>query len=179
MAQRGVKCAVTAILASSGDRLAQLLRPPRQVSALSSRNEGQQSATYVSGAFRYDAATRTLTLAKLEEPLAIRWSRPLPDGAMPTTVTVSRDMAGRYFASLLVEEEIAPLPETSEQVGIDLGLHDVVVMDSGEKVGNPRFFLLEEAWLATAQRRLAKKQRGSRNCEKAAAENRPHPASHR
>ena len=137
------------------------------------KKRGKQSATYVSSAFRYDIATQTqtptLTLARMEEPLAIRWSRPLPDdaGTQPTTVTVSRDTAGRYFVSLLVEEEIAPLPATTGQVGIDLGLHDVVVMDTGEKVGNPHFFQQEAATLATAQRRLAKKRRGSKNREKA------------
>jgi putative transposase len=128
---------------------------------------GKQSATYASSAFRYNAATGALTLAKMDEPLAIRWSRPLPDGAAPTTVTVSRDAAGRYFVSLLVEEAIAPLHAVVSQVGIDLGLHDMVVLDNGEKVGNPHFFQQEEARLATAQRRLAKKQRGSHNREKA------------
>jgi len=103
----------------------------------------------------------------MDEPLAIRWSRPLPDGAAPTTVTVSRDAAGRYFVSLLVEEEIAPSPAVAPAVGIDLGLHDVVVLDNGEKVDKPHFFQQEEAKLATAQRRLAKKQRGSRNRDKA------------
>jgi putative transposase len=43
----------------------------------------------------------------------------------------------------------------------------MVVLDNGEKVGNPHFFQQEEARLATAQRRLAKKQRGSHNREKA------------
>jgi putative transposase len=135
------------------------------------RKHGRQAATYASTAFRYDAAARTLTptltLAKMEEPLAIRWSRPLPEGTMPTTVTVSQDPAGRYFVSLLVMEEIAPLPATAGQVGIDLGLHDVVVFDNGEKVGNPRFLAQDEPKLAQAQRRLSKKQRGSQNRNKA------------
>lgn len=131
------------------------------------KKRGRQAATYVSNAFRYDTATRTLTLAKMDAPLAIHWSRTLPDGVVPTTVTVSRDSAGRYFVSLLVEEEIAPLPEVATQVGIDLGLHDVVVYNTGEKVGNPRFFVQDEPKLAKAQRRLAKKQRGSKNREKA------------
>ena len=52
--------------------------------------------------------TRTLTLAKMDDPaahplVALR----LPDGVTPTTVTVSRDTAGRYFVSILIEEEIA------------------------------------------------------------------------
>lgn len=139
------------------------------------QKRGKQSATYASTAFRYDATTRRLTLAKMDAPLDIHWSRPLPQGVgtQPTTVTVSRDTAGRYFVSLLVEEEIALLPavEGAEdgkgQVGLDLGLHDVVVLNTGEKGGNPHFFRQEEKRLAKAQRRLAKKQRGSRNREKA------------
>jgi len=131
------------------------------------KKHGAQSATYASSAFRWDAAQRTLTLAKMDTPLHIHWSRPLPDGAAPTTITLSRDTAGRYFVSILIEEELAPLPLVDAQVGIDLGLHDMVALDSGEKVGNPRFFAQDEKKLAQAQRRLAKKQRGSRNRDKA------------
>jgi len=131
------------------------------------KKHGKQSATYASTAFRWDATTRALTLAKMDTPLHIHWSRPLPDGATPTTVTLSRDTAGRYFVSILLEEDIAPLPATTAQVGIDLGLHDLVVLDSGEKVGNPRFFQKDEAKLAKAQRRLAKKKLGSKNRDKA------------
>ncbi|HEU4782031.1 MAG TPA: RNA-guided endonuclease TnpB family protein, partial [Ktedonobacterales bacterium] len=131
------------------------------------KKRGRQAATYASSAFRYEAATRTLTLAKLDTPLDIRWSRSLPKGATPTTITISRDTAGRYFVSFLVEEEIAPLPAVAAQVGIDLGLHDVVVVSTGEKVGNPHFFRQDETKLAKAQRRLAKKQRGSHNRDKA------------
>ncbi|HEY1391643.1 MAG TPA: transposase [Ktedonobacterales bacterium] len=104
------------------------------------KKRGKQAATYASSAFRYDATARTLTLAKMDTPLDIHWSRPLPDGAQPTTVNISCDMAGRYFVSFLVDANIEPLPAMEAQVGIDLGLHDVVVLDHGEKVGNPRFF---------------------------------------
>ncbi len=131
------------------------------------KKRGVQSAEYTTSAFRWDAESCTLTLAKMATPLHIHWSRPPPDGAIPTTVTISRDAAGRYFVSILIEDEITPLPPSSGHVGIDLGLHDVVVLDSGEKVGNPRFFAQDEKKLAQAQRRLAKKQCGSKNRDKA------------
>ena len=41
----------------------------------------RQSAEYTTSAFRWDAKTRALTLAKMDTPLEIRWSRPLPVGA--------------------------------------------------------------------------------------------------
>ena len=64
-------------------------------------------------------------------------------------------------------EDIAPLPTSSTMVGIDLGLEDVITLSTGEKTGNEHFFGQEEKQLARAQRRHAKKQKGSRNREKA------------
>ncbi|HEX4204659.1 MAG TPA: hypothetical protein VHZ51_10790 [Ktedonobacteraceae bacterium] len=50
------------------------------------------------------------------------WSRPLPEGAQPSSVTVTKDRAGRYFISILMEETIATLPLIEKMVGVDLGL---------------------------------------------------------
>ena len=55
----------------------------------------------------------------MTEPLAIRWSRPLPEGCNPTTITVTKDPAGRYFVSFPLEEDIAPLPVSPQTVGIE------------------------------------------------------------
>jgi putative transposase len=41
------------------------------------QKHGRQAAEYTTSAFRWDAATQSLTLAKMDAPLAIRWSRPL------------------------------------------------------------------------------------------------------
>ncbi len=127
--------------------------------------QGPQAATYATSAFRWDG--KQLTLAKMDTPLAIHWSRPLPGGCNPTTVTVTKDCANRYFVSLLVEEDIEHLAPVEEEVGLDLGLKSMVVLSTGETVGNPRFFATDEKKLAQAQRRLAKKQKGSKNRAKA------------
>jgi putative transposase len=76
----------------------------------------------------------------MDAPLDIRWSRPLPKDARPSSVTITKDQASRYFVSFLVEEEIATLPVSPKTVGIDLGLHDVVTLSTGEKTGNERVF---------------------------------------
>src|SRR2546422_9204452 len=39
---------------------------------------GEQSASYAASAFRWDG--KSLTLAKMNTPLDIHWSRPLPEG---------------------------------------------------------------------------------------------------
>ncbi|HLV99922.1 MAG TPA: RNA-guided endonuclease TnpB family protein [Ktedonobacterales bacterium] len=103
----------------------------------------------------------------MEQPLPIRWSRPLPKDVQPTTITVSRDTAGRYFVSFLVEENFKPLAVTPQTVGIGLGLHDTVTLSTGEKTGNEKFFHQDEKHLARAQRALCRKQKGSKNRTKA------------
>ena len=129
------------------------------------KRHGEQAATYVGTAFHWHG--QTLTLAKMDMPLHIIWSRPLPDGAKPSTVTITKDTAGRYFVSILVEEETNPLPVVNKQVGLDLGLKSMVITSSGETIGNPKYAAFDEKKLAKAQRRLAKKQKGSKNRAKA------------
>ena len=125
----------------------------------------RQSATYTSNAFKWDGTS--LTLAKMTAPLDIRWSRPLPNGATPSSVTVSKDCADRYFVSFLVEEDIKQLEPASATVGADLGLKAFVILSTGENIGNPKFFHKDEKKLAKAQRRHARKQKGSKNRAKA------------
>lgn len=130
------------------------------------KKHGVQSAEYTNSAFKWDGTS--LTLAKMDSPLDIHWSRSLPQGARPTTVTVTKDCANRYFISILVEEEITPLPVVSQQVGLDLGLKSMVITSDGDTYGNPKCFHRDEKKLAKAQRRHAKKQKGSKNQAKAA-----------
>ncbi len=124
-----------------------------------------QSATYTDNAFTLKGDK--LTLAKQHEPLPIAWSRPLPDGCKPSSVTVSKDKAGRYFVSLLIEEDIQPLAPVTRQVGLDVGLKSMVVMSTGEAIANPKYFARDSQKLAKAQRRLARKKKGSKNRNKA------------
>ncbi|CDR10186.1 RNA-guided endonuclease InsQ/TnpB family protein [Streptomyces iranensis] len=124
-----------------------------------SRKKSRKSAEYTSSAFRFREGE--LTLAKMAQPLDIVWSRPLPEGALPSTVTVSQDAAGRWFVSLLVEDPaVQPLPAGGSAVGIDAGLDHLLTLSTGEKITNPRHERRDRARLARAQRDLARKARG-------------------
>ena len=125
----------------------------------------EQSATFVSNAFMWDR--QALTLAKMDAPLEIVWHRPLPQGCKPSSVTIIKDSANRYFVSILVADDIKPLPMVNQMVGLDLGIKSMVALSTGESVGNPRYFAKDEKRLAKAQRRLAKKKKGSKNRNKA------------
>ena len=124
-----------------------------------SKKKSRRSAEYTCSAFRFrDGA---LTLAKMTEPLGIVWSRPLPQGARPSTVTVSQDAAGRWFVSLLCEDlSVAPLPTTDKAVGVDAGLDHLLTLSTGEKIANPRCERRDRARLVKAQRALTRKDKG-------------------
>ena len=127
------------------------------------KKHGRQSATYAPNAFSWKDGK--LTLAKMKQPLKIRWSRYFE--GEPKQVTVSKDPAGRYFVSFLVEEELTQWLKTTEQVGIDLGIKDVAVSSSGFASGNPKYLAKISAKLKTLQRKLSRKQKGSQNRYKA------------
>ncbi|GAQ57147.1 RNA-guided endonuclease InsQ/TnpB family protein [Streptomyces acidiscabies] len=130
-----------------------------------SRKKSRASAEYTRSAFTWRDGH--LTLAKMSEPLDIRWSRPLPEGAVPTTATVSRDSAGRWFVSLLCEDTIPPASATTNAVGLDAGITSLVTLSTGEKIANPKHERRDRARLAKAQRELSRKAKGSANREKA------------
>ena len=128
------------------------------------KKKSRRSAEYTTSAFRYRDGW--LTLAKMTEPLAIVWSRPLPEGATPSTVTVSQDSAGRWFVSLLCDDVIEFAP-ASGSVGVDAGLDSLLTLSTGEKITNPRHERRDRAALARAQRNQARKVKGSANRAKA------------
>jgi putative transposase len=125
----------------------------------------EQSATYTNNAFVCDG--HNLTLAKQKEPLPIVWSRPLKDRVQPLSVTVTKDRAGRYFVSILVEETIATLAHSSKGVGVDLGLKSFLITSDGETINNPKYYARDEKKLARAQLQHARKKKGSKNRNKA------------
>jgi putative transposase len=124
-----------------------------------------KSAEFTTSGFRFRDGQ--LTLAKMTDPLDIRWSRPLPAGSTPSTVTVSRDSAGRWFVSLLVEDVIEPVPASPNAVGVDAGITSLVALSTGEKVTNPKYERADRKRLVKAQRNLARKDKGSKNRNKA------------
>jgi putative transposase len=97
--------------------------------------------------------------------LRVEWSRPLP--SVPSSCTVIREADGRYYVSFVVDRDAVPLPPTSAEVGIDLGLDRLAVTSDGEIVDNPCHLRSAQRRLGRAQRALAGKKKGSANRRRA------------
>lgn len=121
------------------------------------RKDGEQSAEYTRSAFKWNG--RDLSLSGIER-LKVRWSREFKSG--PTTVTVTKDCAQRYFVTLCLDEKVEKLEPIQKAVGIDLGITALATLSTGEKIKNPRHLEQIEKALARAQRDLARKTKGSK-----------------
>lgn len=130
------------------------------------RKHGRQSATFPQGV-KVELAAGVLVLPKVGAVKAV-YSRSF-EGKVKT-VTVSKTPTGKYFASVLVEEENQPSvqPDVEENaVGVDLGLKHFAVLSTGEKVEHPKHLEKHMGRLRVLQRRLSRKQEGSANRRKA------------
>jgi putative transposase len=80
----------------------------------------------------------------------------------PKTATVTRSSTGKWYICFSCERpEPSALPETGQQVGIDVGLKTFATLSTGEEIANPRFFRAEEKALAKAQRAHSKLEKGT------------------
>ncbi|MCD8490020.1 MAG: transposase [Desertifilum sp.] len=128
------------------------------------RNGG--SAEFTKSAFKWKNGK--VFLAKCLEPLNIRWSRQLPEGVEPSTVTVRLNPAGQWYISLrFVDPRDLILKPVQQSVGLDAGITSLVTLSTGEKIANPKHFNRHYKRLRRAQKALSRKRKGSRNRDKA------------
>ncbi|MEV6981050.1 transposase [Sphaerisporangium sp. NPDC051017] len=144
----------------SGRRKGPKVGPPR----FRSRKDNRQAVRFTKNARFCVTPGGRLRLPKIGD-VEVRWSRALPAG--PSSVTVVKDAAGRYFASFVVDVEQRPLAPVESETGIDLGLGHFAVLSDGRKIDSPRFLRRTEKKLKKLQRALSRKVKGSSNRAKA------------
>ena len=83
------------------------------------------------------------------------------------SVTISKNPSGKYYISILTQQEIAQLASIDKKLGIDLGLKNFAITSDGDIFENPKFLRKTEKQLTKAQRELSRKKKGSNNRYKA------------
>lgn len=106
---------------------------------------------------------RTLRISKVGK-VRIKFSRPIK--GQITRLTIKRE-AGRWFAAFTCEVEPQPLPFNPNTIGIDVGLNAFATLSTSEVVENPRHYREAERKLRIAQRKVARRKKGSRGRRKA------------
>lgn len=96
--------------------------------------------------------------------IKVKLHRPV-EGTIKTS-TIKRE-AGRWFVCFSVERGPQPLPESTTEIGIDLGLNSFAVLSNGTEIRNPRHYRNAEARLRRCQRKVARRKKGSKRRRKA------------
>lgn len=107
-----------------------------------------------------------IKLPKLKTLVRIKQHRQIPIDGKIKSVTISKNPSGKYYISILVEQEIKELPKNDFAIGIDLGLTDFAITSDGIKYSNPRYLRKSLNKLAKEQRKLSRKKKGSKNRNK-------------
>ena len=120
------------------------------------KRTSNQSARFRVGGFSLKGDGIYLAKIGIINPI---WSRELP--SEPSSVTVIKDCANRYFLSFVVEvQPIIPEAKNSS-IGIDLGIRTFAVMSNGEKAESPSYKQLDRK-VRKLQRKLARQPKDSR-----------------
>ena len=106
-----------------------------------------------------------IKLPKLKSMVKIKQHREF-DGLIKSC-TISQVPSGKYFVSILVDTEINQLPKVDKKVGVDVGLKEFAITSDGEFFHNPKWLRKSEKRLAKLQKDLSRKQKCSKNRNKA------------
>lgn len=100
--------------------------------------------------------------------IKVKWHRDIPDGAKIKCVYIKRDLRQWYAVFSLELPDPEPCEHTGPEVGIDLGLNNLVALSTGTMIENPRYFRNAEETLADRQRALSRKVKFSNGWRKQA-----------
>jgi putative transposase len=112
---------------------------------------------------KVDFENNKLHVMKFREGIKCRFHRQF-EGIIKT-VTVNKTKTDKYFASILVEENIPEpkkeKPDINKAIGIDLGIKDFAVCSNGKSFENPKHLKKSICKLKKEQKKLSRKKKGS------------------
>lgn len=109
----------------------------------------------------------SLQIPKLKEVKAVI-HRPIPENSTIKSTTISKNTDGRYYASILVEQELQLQPMTSKEIGCDVGLKDLLITSDGLKFNRPTdlpYIAKTKQLLKVKQKQFARTKKSSKNHE--------------
>jgi putative transposase len=124
------------------------------------KRTSSQSARLTRGGFSIKG--EEVYLAKIGNVSPV-WSRKLP--SIPSSVTVIKDCANRYFLSFVVEVEPIQINAKNQSVGIDLGIKNFAVISNGEKAFS-HCYKIPDRKVRKLQKKLARQQKDSKRKNK-------------
>jgi putative transposase len=107
-------------------------------------------------------------LIRLEKigKVSCRFPANMPDDCKLVSVTISKTSCGKYFASVVTQQDVQPLPQTGKRIGLDIGIKDLMTLSNGVVIKNPRFLRENQSKIKRVQQHLSRKTKGSNRYKK-------------
>ena len=102
-------------------------------------------------------------MPKCKEGIKVKEHRPLQ--GIILFATFSKTPTNKYYVSITVKQNYDSKLPTKKEVGIDLGIKDLLVTSEGKKYKNHKFFNKYKKELKKAQQHLSRKTKGSNRYE--------------
>lgn len=129
----------------------------------------RQSSYHCSGTIGY--GKNWIKVGKLKTLIKARIHRKI-EGRV-SSIIISKNNTGKYYASMVFKDNLNKNAELTQQVneskviGIDIGLTNIIVDSNCQRETNPRFLQKATKNLRTKQKKLSRKQKGSKARNKA------------
>ena len=107
-----------------------------------------------------------IIIPKFKEGIIFRGKLVLDNLVKFNSVNISKTPSGKYFATLQGEFNYEVIKQNDNKVGIDLGLKEFLITDTGVKIDNPKYLKKSLKKLKYEQKQLSKKIKGSNNRNK-------------
>lgn len=95
--------------------------------------------------------------------ILLKYHRHIPDEASLKSATIIRTSSGKFFVSILTEEDIQPKAQVQKKVAMDLGIKTYASLSDETVILNPKFLAQGEANIKKLQKDLSRKVKGSNN----------------
>ena len=129
----------------------------------SKRNDQSYTTNNQKGSVKFSNNNRYISIPKCQR---IRIKKHRDFVGLIKSVTISKTCDNKYYISLLVNEDIKPLPLLNTSLGLDLGVKDLVIDSNGCKYKNHKYLTRSLTRLKKEQRKLSHMVKGSKNRNK-------------
>lgn len=93
--------------------------------------------------------------------VSCKFPEDIPEDCKLISVTISKTKCGKYYASVVTQQEMTPLPQTGKKIGLDIGIKDLMTLSNGAVIKNPRFLRENQSKIEKIQKHLSRKIKGS------------------
>lgn len=82
------------------------------------------------------------------------------------SVTITKSKSNKYYASVIVDASVTPMPKTNKMIGIDLGIKDLMTLSNNIVIKRSNYLKENQFKIKKMQQHLSRKKKDSKRYQK-------------